>query len=53
MEIEKRNKEIKRNAPLSNVKSENVKRKLNINTITPIFKSKNGVIMESPTKVLY
>lgn len=54
MKIEKINKEIKHITPLSKVKSDNdVKRRLNINTITPIFKSKNGVILESPTKVLF
>ena len=53
MGIEKLNNGTQQKTPLSEVKSDNVKKKLNINTITPFFKRKNGVILESPSKVLF
>jgi hypothetical protein len=53
MGAEKLNNEIQQETPLSELKRNNVKRKLNINTIIPIFKRKNGVLLESPTKVLF
>jgi len=53
MSTDKINEEIQQRTPLRDFKGDHVNRKLNINTITPVFKRKNGVLIESPTKVMF